>query len=185
AQAAAQALASPTIGTEHMLLGLLDQPPIEVAVFVLAGAGIDAGLVRAAIGASSAPAVAPEPQPAIPFSPDAKRALELALRESIGMRCLGIDPGHLLIGIASEGEGLGAEILRTAGLDAVAIRRMLLGPTDPLPFTIEVNPGFRVVELTGDAAEWERRLNSLASRGHELVEIVGGRAIFRIASPAP
>jgi plasmid stability protein len=182
AQAAAHALARPTIGTEHMLLALLDEPPIEIAVFVLAGAGIDAGVVRAAIGASSAPGVAPEPREAIPFTPGAKRALELALRESIGTRCHEIDLGHLLIGIASEGEGLAVEILRAAGLDAGVIRRALLGPISPVPFTIEVKPGFRVVELTGDAAEWERRLNSLASSGHELVEMVGGRAIFRIAS---
>ena len=183
AQAAAHALASPTIGTEHLLLALLDEPQIDV--FVLIGAGIDAGLVHAAIGVSSAPGLVPEPPEALSFTSGAKRALELALRESIGMRCLEIDLGHLLVGIASEGEGLGAEILRAAGLDADAIRRKQRRPINPTPSTIEVKPGFRVVELSGDVAEWERRLNSLAAHGHELVEIVGGRAIFRLAAPAP
>ncbi len=108
AQAAAQELASPAIGTEHLLLALLDEPPIEVAVFVLAAAGIDARLVRAAIGASSAPAAASEPLQAIPFSPGAKRALELALRESIGMRCLGIEPGAPADRDRERGGGAGA-----------------------------------------------------------------------------
>ena len=45
--------------------------------------------------------------------------------------------------------------------------------------------GFRVVELKGDAADWERELNAHAARGHELLEIVNGRAIFTVRMSGP
>jgi hypothetical protein len=43
--------------------------------------------------------------------------------------------------------------------------------------------GFRVIELTGEAAEWEQQLNTLAAGGYALVEIVGSRAIFSLDRP--
>ena len=43
----------------------------------------------------------------------------------------------------------------------------------------ELEPEFRVVELTGTAADWEAGLNRAAGEANELIEIVEGRAIFR------
>jgi hypothetical protein len=45
--------------------------------------------------------------------------------------------------------------------------------------------GLRVVELRGDAADWERELNAHAARGHELLEIMDGRAIFTVRKSGP
>jgi hypothetical protein len=86
-----------------------------------------------------------------------------------------IGPEELLLGIAREDEGFGARILFEAGLDVATLRRGLAVPPPAEP-----PAGFRVVELAGSADDWEQQLNSLAARGYELVEIVAGRAIFRV-----
>lgn len=58
-----------------------------------------------------------------PFSPRAKKALELSLRESLQLRSGCIDVGHLLLGLIREGEGLGVQVIADHGLDLAAVRR--------------------------------------------------------------
>ena len=54
-----------------------------------------------------------------------------------------------------------------------------------MPPHAEPPAGFRVVERAGTADDWEQQLNSCAARGYELVEIVAGRAIFRVQVQEP
>lgn len=57
-----------------------------------------------------------------PFSPDAKKTLELALREALALKSRDIRDGHILLGLIREGEGLGARILVGAGVDLPELR---------------------------------------------------------------
>jgi len=159
------------VGTEHLLLGVLRDPETFTARLLEAW-----GLDYPAVAPPDAPGA--DTKAARPFTPGAKKALELALRESMQARNPLIGPEHVVVGIAVEG-GAGGAILASAGLDADTLRRRLCRPEALPTFALSSGPGFRVVELEGDALEWERRLNDLAERGYVLVEIVGQRAVFR------
>ncbi len=111
------------IGTEHILLGLLRSKDVAVER-VMGSLGLTAGRVnsevRRLVGEGERP-VSGE----IPFTPRAKAGLEIALRESGGRRL--VEPRDLLLGIAAEGEGVGARILRESDADLGQMRRELSG----------------------------------------------------------
>jgi Clp amino terminal domain, pathogenicity island component len=180
ARGAALELGAAGIGTGHLLLALLQAPP-NLASVLLEQAGITHALVRASLGELAGEAAQSEPG-GLPFAPETKKALELALRESINLRAVEIGPEHLLLGIARSGEGAGAAILADSGQTAATLRSALRALD--LPAAINIAPpagsGFRVVDLKGSAEEWERQLNTHAAAGHELVDIVEKRAIFRV-----
>lgn len=109
--------------------------------------GIDFDVVRARVeavfgpGALDSPRVPPAPgkrrrwrsrtcQPAgngsIPFTPRAKKVLELGLREALRLRHDWVGPEHLLMGLLREGEGLAAELLVSAGADLGPLRQDVL-----------------------------------------------------------
>ena len=179
----ARELGDPAIGTEHLLLAILREPA-TVASFLLENVGLEYAGVRAAVEEAPRDRSVVSVDVGIPFTPGAKKALELALRYCIDLHSTHIGSEHLLLGIAREEEGLGARILARAGQDAKTLREAL-GVPQSLPayaLTPEPPAGFRVVELQGEAEDWEHQLNELASRGYVLVEIVGGRAIFSVPS---
>jgi hypothetical protein len=180
----ARELGDSAIGTEHLLLALLREPR-TVASFLLETSGLDYPRARSVV--EGLPREGAGDPPGLPFTPGAKKAMELALRYCIELRSSHIAPEHLLLGIAREEEGLGARILADAGLDVPMLRRGLSVPQDLSGLEVRYGeaPGFRVVELAGGAEEWERQLNSLAARGYELVEIVAGKAIFRAQVQEP
>ena len=179
----AHGLGDSAVGTEHLLLALLRAPGM-VASFVVETSGLDYEQTRSAV--EGVQRERPGVPTGMPFTPGAKKAMELALRYCIELRSSQIGPEHLLLGIAREEEGLGAQILAGAGLDVSTLRRGLAVPTELQPYELRIEGhGFRVVELTGDAPDWELQLNSLAARGYELVEIVTGKAIFRVPVPEP
>jgi ATP-dependent Clp protease ATP-binding subunit ClpC len=98
------------IGTEHILLGLLGEPE-SVAGLVLARYGF----TREGAREETAKRVGKgkkAPSGHIPFTPRAKKTLELSLREalSIGHNYIGTE--HILLGLIREGEGVAAQILR-------------------------------------------------------------------------
>jgi ATP-dependent Clp protease ATP-binding subunit ClpC len=97
------------IGTEHLLLGLL------VTSDSLAGASLDAlgytrddvlARVEALVGRGK-----PSPSGHIPFTPRAKKVLELSLREALQLKSNYIGTEHILLGLIREGEGIAAQIL--------------------------------------------------------------------------
>jgi hypothetical protein len=152
AQEQARMLGHDHVGTEHLLLGVLLQTP-ELA-------DLSPEDVRAQLEPGEA-----HPTGRIPFTPDAKKALELALRAALTHGDMAIEPRHLLVGITGT-DSRGCEILRGAKIDLP-----LLAPSP--------DPAFRVVLLEGDAESWEKQLNDAAALGYELVEIVDRRAILR------
>jgi ATP-dependent Clp protease ATP-binding subunit ClpA len=105
----------------------------------LATIGIDLDAVRGAVEETFGPgalertrarrgrATGREPRPVHrPFTPRAKKVMELSLREAIALRHRHIGTEHLLLAIVREGEGLAALLLVRAGLDPTAIRRSVL-----------------------------------------------------------
>ena len=94
----------------------------------LAGIGIDLDAVRrqadAVFGPGALDRAGRVPGGHIPFTPDAKKALELALREAIRLKQKSIDPGHLLLGIL-RGPSSGRALLLEAGVDVDALRKAL------------------------------------------------------------
>jgi ATP-dependent Clp protease ATP-binding subunit ClpC len=116
------------IGTEHVLLGLLGEPE-SVAGQVLAGFGLTREGVRREVEervgrGKKAPAGH------IPFTPRAKKTLELSLREALAIKHNYIGTEHILLGLIREGEGVGTQVLRhhadladirTAVLEAVSV----------------------------------------------------------------
>jgi plasmid stability protein len=180
----ARGLGDSAIGTEHLLLALLGSPG-TVAAYLLETAGLEYERARATV--EGIPRERHDESGGLPFTPGAKKAMELALRYCIELRSSQIGPEHLLLGIAREKDGLGARILLEAGLDVAGLSRGLAVPPELQPYELRVEEGhgFRVIELTGEAQDWERRLNELAARGYELIEIVSQKAIFRVPVQQP
>jgi hypothetical protein len=110
------------IGTEHILLGVL-RAEDGVAAQVLSSLGITLDDTRERIvaivgrgpGESAGSGRAP-------FTPRAKKALELALRESLALDHDYIGTEHLLLGLVREGEGVAAQVLEQQGADAETVR---------------------------------------------------------------
>jgi ATP-dependent Clp protease ATP-binding subunit ClpC len=112
------------IGTEHLLLGLLHEGE-GVGAQALQSMGVSLETVRQQVeeiigqGQSA-------PPPHIPFTPRAKKVLELSLRESkqLGHKYLGTE--HILLGLIREGEGVAAQVLQKLGAELSAVRQQVV-----------------------------------------------------------
>jgi ATP-dependent Clp protease ATP-binding subunit ClpA len=98
----------------------------------LAALGIDLDAVRNTVEATFGPGALDrarsdprETAGHIPFTPRAKKVLELSLREAIAMKSKSIADGHLALGLLREGEGLAMKVLADRGIDPVELRRDL------------------------------------------------------------
>jgi ATP-dependent Clp protease ATP-binding subunit ClpA len=111
------------IGTEHVLLGLLRQPE-GLAYGVLEGVGVNLDGTREKVTAMVGTGKS-EPKGHIPFTPRAKKILELALREALALHNNYIGTEHILLGLIREGDGVAAQILREHA-DLLAIRASVL-----------------------------------------------------------
>jgi|SRR5437870_1156039 len=124
AQEEARLLNHNFIGTEHLLLGLVQEGE-GVAAQVLQSLGIALEAVRTKVeeivgrGGSSAPA-------SIPFTPRAKKVLELSLREALQLGHNYIGTEHILLGLVREGEGVAAKVLVTMGADLSRVRQRVI-----------------------------------------------------------
>jgi ATP-dependent Clp protease ATP-binding subunit ClpA len=167
AQQEARRLGHDCVGTEHVLLGLLQGEGIaarvladrgvtagaverEVLAFVrpgpfgaadalaLGAIGIDLDEVRRRLEASFGPGAlrwrpgrrgrrrGPLPGGHVPFSPRAKKVLELSLREALRLKHNHIGSEHILLGMVREGEGLAALVLTRLGADLDTVRARVL-----------------------------------------------------------
>ena len=130
----ARALRHNYIGTEHLLLGLLREEE-GIAARVLESFDITLEEVRdqvkRLVGQGDEEIVTGQ----IPFTPRAKKVLELALREALSLGHSYIGTEHVLLGIVREDQGVAARILLDFDADAEKIRdetiRMLSGPGGP------------------------------------------------------
>jgi ATP-dependent Clp protease ATP-binding subunit ClpA len=124
AQEEARALKHQYIDTEHLLLGLLAEKD-GVAARVLAGLGFTLERVRVdvvRIAGSGQNVTSGQ----IPFTPSAKKVLEVSLRESLSLGHNYIGTEHLLLGLVREWEGVAARILLDHGTHAERVRKEVL-----------------------------------------------------------
>jgi ATP-dependent Clp protease ATP-binding subunit ClpA len=124
AQEEARGLNHNYIGTEHILLGLVREGD-GVAARVLDRFGVTpAGTreeVTARVGVGNQ-----EPPKKIPFTPRAKKVLELALREALQLSHNYIGTEHILLGLIQEGDGVAAQILAEHAADFTVVREAVL-----------------------------------------------------------
>ncbi|OFS18648.1 MULTISPECIES: ATP-dependent Clp protease ATP-binding subunit [Corynebacterium] len=124
AQEEARALNHNYIGTEHILLGLIQEGE-GVAAKALESMGISLDAVRTEvkeiIGSGGNP-----PSGYIPFTPRAKKVLELALREALQLGHKYIGTEHILLGLIREGEGVAAQVLVKLGADLSRVRQQVI-----------------------------------------------------------
>jgi ATP-dependent Clp protease ATP-binding subunit ClpC len=113
------------IGTEHILLGLIDEGQ-GVAARALASMGVSLDEMQQAVQDTVGRGAEPPPESGhIPFTPRAKKVLELSLREAQQLGDTYIGTEHILLAVIREG-GAGAQLLAGAGVDLDRARRQVL-----------------------------------------------------------
>jgi prophage maintenance system killer protein len=124
AQGEARLLNHNYIGTEHILLGLIREHD-GIAAKALESCGVSLEAVRAQVEEIIGRG---ERSPAghIPFTPRAKKVLELSLREALQLGHNYIGTEHILLGLIREGEGVAAQILVKLGGDLPHLRQQVL-----------------------------------------------------------
>ena len=123
AQDEARALGHAYIGTEHLLLGLLREEE-GIAARALGSLHVTIDEVRAQVERIVGRGDGDEAATGqIPFTPRAKKTLELALREgqALGHNYIGTE--HILLGLARQDEGVAGQILSALGADVDTVRR--------------------------------------------------------------
>lgn len=135
AEAEAQRLGNVYVGTEHLLLGIVNEGE-NVGAKVLLSLGVDLNVVR-----SEVVAVVGKDEPSLRkgdtvFTPRAARVIELAFAEMRAMKHSYLGTEHLLLGLIREGEGVAARVLSNLGVDPSKIRaevERMLTPTTAVP----------------------------------------------------
>ncbi|WP_460817110.1 ATP-dependent Clp protease ATP-binding subunit [Microbacterium petrolearium] len=124
AQEEAKMLNHNYIGTEHILLGLIHEGE-GVAAKALESLGVSLDAVRERvqdiIGQGQQ-----QPTGHIPFTPRAKKVLELSLREALQLGHNYIGTEHILLGLIREGEGVAAQVLVQLGADLNKVRQQVI-----------------------------------------------------------
>jgi ATP-dependent Clp protease ATP-binding subunit ClpC len=124
AQEEARLLNHNFIGTEHLLLGLIHEGE-GVAAKALEQLGISLEAVREKVEETmGAPSTAAGGSP--PFTPRAKKVLELSLREALQLGHNYIGTEHILLGLVREGEGVAARVLVDLGADLSRVRQQVI-----------------------------------------------------------
>ena len=175
AQKAARELGHGHVGTEHELLGLLADSDSD-ASRALNSLRVTADRARERVLEIVPPGDLPDG--AIPFTPRAKKVLELSLRESLSLGHRVITPEHVLLGLAHDRDSVAMQVLGGLGADEFAIRAAVL-PLLPAPEEAgpQIPPELRPqVEMLPSSAPVVARLLTAAS-GRALVE---GRTQFGI-----
>ncbi|MGH2573175.1 MAG: ATP-dependent Clp protease ATP-binding subunit [Actinomycetota bacterium] len=124
AQEEARMLNHNYIGTEHILLGLIHEGEgVAAKALESLGISLDAvrGQVEEIIGQGQA-----APTGHIPFTPRAKKVLELSLREALQLGHNYIGTEHILLGLIREGEGVAAQVLQKLGADLNRVRQQVI-----------------------------------------------------------
>ncbi|OQR64543.1 Clp protease [Streptomyces maremycinicus] len=168
AQEEARLLKHDHIGTEHILLALLDVPDSPAAK-VLHRLGYDKDAARADITAVVGRGTH-ELKGHIPFAPSARRTLDLALREAQQLHHTSIGTEHILLALVREGEGVGARVL-AARIDPISrIRAAVLATSEGSP-DVTAGPWPSGTPATEDAVSTAGALAGGAPVGsHHLLE---------------
>jgi ATP-dependent Clp protease ATP-binding subunit ClpC len=178
AQEEARMLSHDYIGTEHILLGLIHEGE-GVAATALESLGISLETVRQEVeeiigrGREA-------PSGHIPFTPRAKKVLELSLREALQLGHNYIGTEHILLALIREGEGVAAQVLVKLGADLNRVRQQVIELVGDSPG--ERGPGIRHAAAEAGAAggrerevlsEVLRRVESIDSRLSAVEQRVG------------
>jgi ATP-dependent Clp protease ATP-binding subunit ClpC len=137
------------IGTEHLLLGLLAEQE-GVAARALESLNVTLTAAREQVIEIIGPGQQQQ-HGHIPFTPRAKKILELSLREALNTGSEVIDTQHLLLGLIDEGDGVGAQILQRLGATTQAVREAVttLADSEPAAEATEApGPQPRAVSMT-------------------------------------
>ncbi|WP_247827698.1 ATP-dependent Clp protease ATP-binding subunit [Arthrobacter antioxidans] len=124
AQEEARMLNHNYIGTEHILLGLIHEGE-GVAAKALESLSISLGAVREQVQEIIGQGQQ-APSGHIPFTPRAKKVLELSLREALQLGHNYIGTEHILLGLIREGEGVAAQVLVKLGADLNRVRQQVI-----------------------------------------------------------
>src|SRR5881628_2740285 len=124
AQEEARMLNHNYIGTEHILLGLIHEGE-GVAAKALESLGISLDAVRQQVEEIIGQGQQ-APSGHIPFTPRAKKVLELSLREALQLGHNYIGTEHILLGLIREGEGVAAQVLQKLGADLNRVRQTVI-----------------------------------------------------------
>ncbi len=113
------------IGTEHMLLGLVKEGE-GVAAAVLTSIGLDFENIKTEVERLVQPGLDTPVEGDIPFTPRAKKVIELAMDEARNLGHNYIGTEHLLLGLIREGEGVASQVLLNMDLDLKSVREEVL-----------------------------------------------------------
>ena len=153
AQVEARMLRHNYIGTEHILLGLIHEGD-GIAARALDAMNISLEQVRSAIQEIIGEGHSP-PTGHIPFTPRAKKVLELSLREALQLGHNYIGTEHILLGLVREGEGVAAQVLERYGANMDRVRHTV----------VELLSGYAQTAATAVAGTTERLMSEVVARG--------------------
>jgi ATP-dependent Clp protease ATP-binding subunit ClpC len=168
AQDEARMLGHNYIGTEHILLGLIREGDgVAAKALTAMSIGLEATRqqVESIIGRGQG-----APTGHIPFTPRAKKVLELSLREALQLGHDYIGTEHILLGLIREGDGVAAQVLAGFGADLNRVRQQVVQLLHGVP-----GAGFapggpddlreRLTSIATRLAVIERRLTEMAAEG--------------------
>ena len=161
------------IGTEHLLLGIVREGE-GIAAKVLSKLDLEFEQIQQAVENMVKSSGGTLTIGEIPFTPRAKRVLELAIEEArlLGHNYVGTE--HLLLGLIREGEGVAAQVLAELGVDRKRVREevlKLLGPTT----TVKARKAKKEKSDTPNLDQFGRELTQMA-RENKLDPIIGREA---------
>jgi ATP-dependent Clp protease ATP-binding subunit ClpC len=125
AQNEARSLGHNYIGPEHILLGLINEGD-GVGAKALEAMQISTDTVRGRIEEITGRGQAPPGTGHIPFTPRAKKVLELSLREALQLGHNYIGTEHILLGLIHEGDGVAAQVLVGLGVELDRTRQLVI-----------------------------------------------------------
>jgi ATP-dependent Clp protease ATP-binding subunit ClpC len=169
AQNEARGLNHHYLGTEHILLALMAEGT-GVGPEALDAMRITADTVREKVEQITGRGQVPPKMGHLPFTPAAKKVLELSLREALQLGHTYIGTEHILLGLVREGEGVAAQVLVGLGADLNRTRQLVIeiltgrhqseaGPVAGEDLTD------RLASMAARLAVIERRLGDTAARG--------------------
>ena len=186
AQEEARLLNHNFIGTEHILLGLIHEGE-GVAAKALESLGISLEAVREKVEETIGPA-GTSTTGSPPFTPRAKKVLELSLREALQLGHNYIGTEHMLLGLVREGEGVAAQVLVSLGADLSRVRQQVIqllsgyqaaGPekaaAGAAPSAADVPAGSPVLDQFGrnlTQLARERKLDPVIGREREIERVM-------------
>jgi Clp amino terminal domain, pathogenicity island component len=137
-------LSQDRVGTEHLLLGLLGDQE-SLAVVTLVGLGIQVETVRRRVGETVGRGQGPQVMGFyLPMTKPATLVLSLAGSEAMRLEADRLGTEHLLLGLASEGEGVAARVLQELGAGLLELREAVAAQyaagVDPEPFPSDRGP---------------------------------------------